>query len=226
MDSQHRKIELQSPADLTYLTSLLRAAALQKLNLHLPPVSSTTNDATNEPDELRHTVEQLVDTFVAQVLQGMRQNISINGLDVIDSPDNDDAAASSVVEQEVFEPFDDKLRSQLGAAVARRDELVKKISAHRRATPSTATSAFQQRWQQEATHMGEAADALLHQATGVQGDLQLGGLQRQEDVMRNWERAVGGLLSLNKGLPETRARLERAGEVVGYLEEQRQAKGR
>ena len=42
-------------------------------------------------------------------------------------------------------------------------------------------------------------------------------LQRQEEVERNWERAVTGLQRLNKGLPETRARLERAGDVVGYL---------
>jgi kinetochor protein Mis14/NSL1 len=34
-----------------------------------------------------------------------------------------------------------------------------------------------------------------------------------------WERAVEGLGRLDKGLPETRARLERAGEVVGYLGE-------
>ena len=42
-------------------------------------------------------------------------------------------------------------------------------------------------------------------------------LQRQDEVERNWERAVTGLQRLNKGLPETRARLERAGDVVGYL---------
>ena len=42
-------------------------------------------------------------------------------------------------------------------------------------------------------------------------------LQRQEEVERNWEKAVLGLQRLNQGLPETRARLERAGDVVGYL---------
>jgi kinetochor protein Mis14/NSL1 len=42
-------------------------------------------------------------------------------------------------------------------------------------------------------------------------------LERQEEVERNWEKAVLALQKLNKGLPETRARLERAGDVVGYL---------
>jgi len=36
-------------------------------------------------------------------------------------------------------------------------------------------------------------------------------------VERTWERAVEGLGRLNEGLPETRARLERCGDVVGYL---------
>ena len=43
------------------------------------------------------------------------------------------------------------------------------------------------------------------------------GMQRGEEVRRNWERAVMGVGRLNKGLPETRARLERCGGVVGYL---------
>jgi kinetochor protein Mis14/NSL1 len=46
-------------------------------------------------------------------------------------------------------------------------------------------------------------------------------LEREDEVRRNWERAVEGLGRLDKGLPETRARLERAGEVVGYLGERK-----
>ena len=50
------------------------------------------------------------------------------------------------------------------------------------------------------------------------GEMVLGaGMQRGEEVRRNWERAVQGVGRLNKGLPETRARLERCGGVVGYL---------
>lgn len=80
MDTAHRKIELQSPSDLTFLTTQIRTAARQKLDLHLPPVSS---ESPNEPDELRKHVEDLVDAFVAQVLNAMRHNISINGIDVV-----------------------------------------------------------------------------------------------------------------------------------------------
>lgn len=226
MEPEHRKIELQSPSDLAYVTSQIRAAARQKLDLHLPPVSDTS-----EPDELRRSVEELVEAFVAQVLQGMRQNISINGIDVVSassqSLDGDrmegingaDGGEESLVETEEFEPFDEKTRVALGKAVAKRDNLIAKISKHRRATPAAAAATFKEQFEKE----NAAAMAVSEEYVKVAGTLRDGdvvgveGIARQEEVARNWERAVEGLQRLNKGLPETRARLERCGDVVGYL---------
>jgi kinetochor protein Mis14/NSL1 len=215
MESEHRKIELQSPGDLTFLTSQLRTAARQKLDLHLPPVSDTS-----EPDELRRQVEALVDDFVAQVLAGIRNNVSINGIDVVqrgregDETEGvvDEGEGVSLVEKEEYEAFDEKLRGNLSSAVAKRDNLVKGISQHRRTTPSAAAAAFQRQFERE-------NEALL-QAQVVEQDMDVAsvdGLERHEEMQRNWERAVQGLVQLDKGLPETRARLERAGDVVGYL---------
>ncbi|KAH8724406.1 hypothetical protein GQ44DRAFT_563408, partial [Phaeosphaeriaceae sp. PMI808] len=226
MDSEHRKIELQSPADLTFLTSQLRAAARQKLDLHLPPV----NDSS-EPDELRRHVEELVDSFVAQVLAGMRSNISINGIDLVSharagedadqngmvdkhmSMDTDNA-----VEKEEYEAFDDRLRAKLSSTVARRDALIGKISLHRRGTPALAAAAFQAQFERENELLGGLQGGIGGSGEGEkEGGLDLGALEREEEVRRNWERAVEGLGRLNKGLPETRARLERCGDVVGFL---------
>ncbi|KAF2819516.1 hypothetical protein CC86DRAFT_362331 [Ophiobolus disseminans] len=209
MDSEHRKIELQSPADLTFLTSQLRTAARQKLDLHLPPVSDTS-----EPDELRRHVEELVDRFVAQVLSGIRTNVSINGIDVVREDVEGDAEGVSAVETEEYEAFDDKLRGKLSSTVAKRDQLVAKISQHRRTTPGAAAAAWQAQFERENREL------LQEGGMDVDGDVDVAdmeALQRYEDVQRNWERAVEGLGRLNKGLPETRARLERAGDVVGYL---------
>jgi kinetochor protein Mis14/NSL1 len=219
MDSQHRKIELQSPSDLTFLTTQLRTAARQKLDLHLPPVASDTS----EPDELRRQVEDLVDAFVAQVLRGMRGNISINGNEIEPGVGEDEidvmegVVGGPGVEKEEYEVFDEKLRGKVGAAIARRDMLVGKISQHRRTTPSSAAQRFQEQWERE-------NEALLKQ-TVEEGDGEIAdvkGVQREEEMRRNWERATEGLGRLNKGLPETRARLERAGDVVGYLGGERQ----
>ncbi|KAH3944099.1 hypothetical protein HBI56_032510 [Parastagonospora nodorum] len=209
MDTQHRKIELQSPSDLTFLTSQIRTAARQKLDLHLPPVSDSS-----EPDELRRQVEDLVDAFVAQVLAGMKGNISINGMDVEGAIDGEGTVEATMegVEREEFEPFDEKLRGKVGSAIARRDALVGKISAHRRTTGEAAAKAFQQQFERE--------NEVVAKQVVEEGDMDIAGvdaLEREEEVRRNWERAVEGLGRLNKGLPETRARLERAGDVVGYL---------
>jgi kinetochor protein Mis14/NSL1 len=211
MDTQHRKIELQSPSDLTFLTSQIRTAARQKLDLHLPPVSDSS-----EPDELRRQVEDLVDAFVAQVLAGMKGNISINGMDVEGAIDGEGTVEATMegVEREEFEPFDEKLRGKVGSAIARRDALVGKISAHRRTTGEAAAKAFQQQFERENEVV--AKQVVEEEA----GDMDIAGvdaLEREEEIRRNWERAVEGLGRLNKGLPETRARLERAGDVVGYL---------
>lgn len=233
MDASHRKIELQSPSDLTFLTSQIRTAARQKLDLHLPPVpsSDTNGDA---PDELRRSVEDLVETFVAKVLQGIRHNVSINGIDVVESGNEGDmmdgvvngnggggGEGESMVETVEYEPFDDKLRSQLSSTVAKRDALIAKISQQRRTTPKVAAETWMKGFEEEDRVWAEIQESLQKDAAAAaNGDGEVAdveALQRQDEVERNWERAVTGLQRLNKGLPETRARLERAGDVVGYL---------
>lgn len=232
MDSQHRKIELQSPADLTYLTTRLRTAARQKLDLHLPPVSDTT-----EPDELRKHVEQLVDEFVAQVLLGMRANVGINGMDVVErSREGVEEGLEGLggvggaggvgegegeVERVEYEPFDDKLRQQLGSTVAKRDALISQISRHRRATPGMAAENFKARFlgDNEALLAQNAPHVVGEGVGGVGKDAiaDMESLTRQEEVQRNWTRALEGLGRLNDGVTETRARLERVKGVVGHL---------
>jgi kinetochor protein Mis14/NSL1 len=53
----HRKIELQSAADFTYLYANTVALSRQKLDLHLPP-SANPDDG---PDPMRERVRELVD---------------------------------------------------------------------------------------------------------------------------------------------------------------------
>ena len=56
-ETAHRKVELQSPADLQYLIANVSRAAREKLDRHLPP------DAAPEggEDAMRKRVEQLVE---------------------------------------------------------------------------------------------------------------------------------------------------------------------
>ena len=75
MDHAHRKIELQSPADLQYLISGASAAARAKIDLHFPP-------RADEPaDPLRQRVEARVQAFLERTWAGAKSNVSVNGLE-------------------------------------------------------------------------------------------------------------------------------------------------
>lgn len=56
-DPAHRRIELQSPEDLTYLINNVRRAAADSINAAFPPVD---NPLDGQEDELRNHIEQLV----------------------------------------------------------------------------------------------------------------------------------------------------------------------
>ena len=56
MDSHHRKIDLQSPADLTYLLNNIKNAAQQKIDLAIPRSAAPQG----EDDAYRTKVEELV----------------------------------------------------------------------------------------------------------------------------------------------------------------------
>ncbi|POS79291.1 hypothetical protein DHEL01_v202326, partial [Diaporthe helianthi] len=57
MDGAHRKIELQSPEDLTFLINNVRRAAEEHINAAFPPVDNAQDDRA---DELRVRIEKLV----------------------------------------------------------------------------------------------------------------------------------------------------------------------
>lgn len=55
MDAHHRKIDLQSPSDLTYLLNNIKAVAQEKLDLAIPPSAAPKGE-----DAYRVKVEELV----------------------------------------------------------------------------------------------------------------------------------------------------------------------
>ncbi|PGG95498.1 hypothetical protein GX51_08230 [Blastomyces parvus] len=104
----HRKIELQSPADLSYLYTNTVALSRQKLDLHFPPsarpnASTSTNTNTKpsnasssrpgpdtDPDDadsdpMKAHVRALVDEFIHKTFLTAAPSISINGLSPADA---------------------------------------------------------------------------------------------------------------------------------------------
>lgn len=66
--THHRKIDLQSAADLAYLQRNIHAAARQKIDLHFPPAAALA-DGMGGGDSLRGRVEEMVHAVsVAQLV--------------------------------------------------------------------------------------------------------------------------------------------------------------
>jgi hypothetical protein len=77
-ETAHRKIELQSPADLTYLIANVSRAAREKIDKHLPPDAAPEG----QEDEMRKRVETLVDEYIRNVFSGAKSSLSVNGMEV------------------------------------------------------------------------------------------------------------------------------------------------
>ena len=80
--SEFRKVELQSSADLQHLIETAKRAARQKIDLAFP------QSAASHDDELRRRVETLVDEYIKGVFGAVRNNVTVNGMD-LDGADNE-----------------------------------------------------------------------------------------------------------------------------------------
>lgn len=78
METTHRKIELQSPLDLTYLQQNANLCLREKLDLHFPPSAAP---ASASDDTLKSRVEDLVSQYLQKVFEDAKANLAINGLE-------------------------------------------------------------------------------------------------------------------------------------------------
>ncbi|KPI44711.1 uncharacterized protein AB675_8260 [Cyphellophora attinorum] len=115
----HRKIELQSPLDLTHLRDQLTTSARQKLDLHFPPAALRSKPATHitlggseanqppttttsttstdeETDPLRQHVQALTTAFLERTWTAAAKSITINGLDAHTLPQFTNATDSTL----------------------------------------------------------------------------------------------------------------------------------
>lgn len=81
--SLHRRIDLQSPLDLSYLLHNARASARAKIDLHLPlqPLQATDGNADGAGDEMRRTVERKVDAYIEETFEMVKKGVVVNGID-------------------------------------------------------------------------------------------------------------------------------------------------
>ncbi|EOD48993.1 putative kinetochore protein mis14 protein [Neofusicoccum parvum UCRNP2] len=212
MDSTHRRVELQSAADMTYLIASAKRAARAKIDLHLPPSAAPEGGE----DVLRRRVEELVDEYIRNVFAGARHGISVNGIE---------AAAAGEVEEEVtedFEPIDSRLVDKIRQFEAQKETLTEKVADLRRDAPKKAAAAYETSFMQESEEMERRArdrEEAAVRSAGEETKLDTGEMRRWDDVQQMWEKGTQNLVELKDGLTETAARLDRAAKVADHLHE-------
>ena len=214
MDSHHRKIDLQSPADLTYLHTSIKHSAQQKLDLAIPASATPANDPN---DSFRPQVQQLIQDYITQTLTLALPSLAINGLDAETSVLVDDKGNESIEDESNYEPYDPRLAERLRTLYRQLEWEHTRVAELRREAPGAAARAYMER-----------SEALRELDKGrekeVEGEMEgikdgrLGeiGLERGEQVERMWRRGLEGLLDLGRvtELVERTERAKKAAEVV------------
>ncbi|KAJ5188826.1 Kinetochore Mis14 [Penicillium cf. griseofulvum] len=134
----YRKVELQSPADFTYLYANTVALSRRKLDLYFPP-SATDNDT---PDPMRERVRELIDEYINQTFESASNSISINGIDSTSPQFPFPAAFTAPTEQVEYEPFDTDLASRVTSLYAQLESLNTTVAQQRRDAPRRAAKEY------------------------------------------------------------------------------------
>lgn len=240
METTHRKIELQSPADLTYLIFNASRTARSKIDLHLPPNAAPEG----EEDAMRRRVEELVEqvrpsacyrrqsrrkplrctngiTDIAQYIQqtftGVKQNLRINGMEAADMEKH---LQEQLQGGEEVEAYDHRLAKRIQDTSAQIEALTLELANLRRSAPKEAARRFQSGFEDEGRvwdeKLRDAEEKRLAEVKKV--ELDVVGLEREEETRKAWERGMSTLVGVKDGIGGTVARLERAQGVIGYLE--------
>ncbi|CAG8887704.1 unnamed protein product [Penicillium egyptiacum] len=134
----YRKVELQSPADFTYLYANTVALSRRKLDLYFPP-SATDNDT---PDPMRERVRELIDEYINETFESASTSISINGIDSTSPQFPFPAAFTAPTEQVEYEAYDTELASRVTSLYAQLESLNTTVAQQRRDAPRRAAKEY------------------------------------------------------------------------------------
>ena len=225
MNAHHRKIDLQSPSDLTYLLSNIKTAARQKIDLAIPRSAAPQGE-----DAYRERVEELVQQYIIQTLSLALPSLSINGFDASPSLISPHAASTATSSQppttgadltdaEIsagnYEAYDPRLAERLRGLYAQCEFESETVAKMRREVPAKAAMGYR-----------EALERELEAQKGLKGEEGVGGevdggldikLERREEVEGMWRRGCEGLEGLGD-ITGVLAKVERAGRAMEVVE--------
>ncbi|KAF5018775.1 hypothetical protein F66182_9225 [Fusarium sp. NRRL 66182] len=203
-----RKIELQTPDDLSYLIANVRRAAAERLNEAFPVVEGNDGE-----DELRNRIEKL---YIDKTFSLAASNLSINGLPVV----ADSFLSETTAEPDpVYEPFDTRKRRRVADLVTQEEKLLEDVAALKRSVPATAAANQAEQLRDSLKRDDDLLEArkkqLVAEAADVDLNVQL--LERQDGVETGFREAVEGLGRLKRDMPSVVAKMERARVAGEYV---------
>ncbi|KAI1909704.1 hypothetical protein LOZ39_004976 [Ophidiomyces ophidiicola] len=168
----HRKIELQSTADLAYLYNNTLNVSREKLDLHFPPSANHDGDGDSDGDPMKARVRALVDEFVARVFTTAIPSISINGLDTLSADTPLDSLLSTTREEVEYEPYDARLAAKVTSLYAQLESLTTTVAQLRRDAPAKAAAKYAESLRQALAEDEEEEEGLQAE-NAADADLQL-----------------------------------------------------
>ncbi|KAG9549154.1 hypothetical protein KCU71_g9014, partial [Aureobasidium melanogenum] len=217
METTHRKIELQSPLDLTYLQQNANLCLREKLDLHFPPSAAP---ASASDDTLKSRVEDLVSQYLQKVFEDAKANLAINGLE---GKEMEEAIKMAEGKGEELEPYDGKLSQKLQSLSAQIENLTLQLANLRREAPAKAAAAYASKLETEDQTFQEARKAAEKQQRAKilqEKDLcGVGQLRDWNECERSWELATKGLVDVKESIGATSARLVQARDAAAYLDQ-------
>ncbi|USW56141.1 hypothetical protein Slin15195_G094600 [Septoria linicola] len=209
-ESAHRKIELQSPADLTYLIANVTKAAQEKIDQHLPPDAAPEGE-----DAMRKRVEQLVDDYIRSTFDAAKDNITINGMD---SREIEEELAKAQ-EGEELEPFDSKLAQRIQALSTQIEYQTLQLANLRRKAPRDTAEQFKAAFERQGIEYEKRLEAerAARMKAAAETNVSVGEVKRADEIQSQWERGNEELEKLKSGLGGTKTRLERAKRAVDVV---------
>ncbi|TPX18202.1 uncharacterized protein E0L32_002711 [Thyridium curvatum] len=232
-NTAHRKIELQSPEDFTYLINNVRRAAADSLREAFPQVE----EGAGEKDELHTRIEELVNEYIRQTFTLASPNLTINGLPVDPSlflsgttttTTTTAKSAGAPPPEEAYEPFDGRKRQRVEDLAREEEDLLREIAALKKRVPGAAAARRRDAMREALARDEEALAAAREQvvaraaSAAAAGKPMLGGdggsrLERADEVGEAWRGVVETLSRLKRDMPATVARMERARVAGGYV---------
>ncbi|CAL8577685.1 hypothetical protein XPA_003508 [Xanthoria parietina] len=223
MDPHHRKIDLQSPADLTYLHTNIKHTAQQKLDLAIPASATPANEPN---DSFRPRVQQLLADYITQTLTLALPSLAINGLEAEtsmlladDENKGTEGSGTAVVEDEShYEAYDPRLAERLRTLYRQLEWEHTRVAELRRDAPGAAARGFVERLEAEReVERGREREVEVEMEGVRDGGLGGVGVERGDEVEKMWGRGLEGLVELGR-VTDVVAKMERAKRAAEVVE--------